>query len=82
VALVLRASVLPSRRELAVGLVLGSGLAAALTWWESQNISGSIPWSLAGAVMWTGSYGLLAALALPERRRAIGRLAHTRRSAD
>lgn len=80
VALVLRASVLPSRREFAVGLVLGVGLAAALTWWESQNVSGSTPWSLAGAVMWTGSYGLLAALALPERRRAIVKLLRTPRS--
>jgi len=81
VALVLHASILPSLREFAVGLVLGVGLAAALTWWESQNVSGSTPWSLAGAVMWTGSYGLLAALALPERRRAIVKLLRTRRSA-
>jgi hypothetical protein len=81
VALVLRASVLPSLREFAVGLILGVGLTAALTWWESQNVSGSTPWSVAGAVVWTGSYGLLAALALPERRRSIVKLLRTRRSA-
>ncbi|MEO8441525.1 MAG: lipid II flippase MurJ [Betaproteobacteria bacterium] len=78
VSLILKKPVFPSFKEFTVSVVLGCGLSAILTSWESQNVAGSIAWSLGGMLAWTASYVLLAAFALPVRRRAIAKWLHTR----